>query len=67
MQELSNRYYNGQIARYYYRKGVVGKCYKGLVRSQITWKNIGLFLTAWSPKLRNYVLDHFKVSDIDGR
>jgi hypothetical protein len=63
----SNRYYAGQLARYYYRKGLVGKCYRELIRSEFTWKNLGLFLTAWNTGLRNYVLDHFKVSDYKGR
>jgi hypothetical protein len=60
----SDRYYASQLARYYYRKGVVGKCYKELLRSQYTYKELGLFLTAWNSKLRNYVLSHFKVSNI---
>lgn len=63
----SNRYYSSQLARYYYRKGVVGKCYKELLRSQCTYKELGLFLTAWNRLLRNYVLDHFGVSGYKGR
>ena len=60
----SNRYYSSQLARYYYRKGIVGKCYGELLRSQYTYKELGLFLTAWNGRLREYVLAHYKVSDI---
>lgn len=64
MIDYPNSYYAGQMARYYYRKGMVAKCYRELIRSSLDHKTIGLFLTAWSFKLRQYVLTHFKVSNI---
>lgn len=66
-KETTMRYYNGQLARYYYRIGDINKCYKTLLISEITYKNVGLFLTAWNSWLRNYVLKHFNVSGINGR
>lgn len=60
---LSNRYFNSQVARYYYRKGDVKNCLKYLVIGEITYKNIGMLLTVAFPALRKWVLNHFNISN----
>lgn len=67
METMTNRYFNGQLARYYYRKGMVSECVGKLIIAEITWKNIGLFLTCWHSGLRSFVLKRFNVSGINGR
>jgi hypothetical protein len=62
---LSDRYLNGQIARYYYRKGEVLLCIKNLLASEFTYKNLGMMLTVSIPRLRNWVLNNFRVDNFE--
>lgn len=54
----------GQVARYYYRKGMVMRCIRELLRSEITYRNIGMLFTVFIPPLRRLVLRNFKVGNI---
>ena len=61
---LTDRYMSGQVARYYYRKGDIRKCMRELLRSEFTYKNLGMFLTVAIPTIRRWVLRNFKVAGI---
>ena len=58
MKENMDRYWSGQMARYYYLNDKVKLCYKELCNSEWTYKNLGMFLTAWSSTLRRYVREN---------
>jgi len=60
--DLDNtRYWNGQMARYYYLRNQPLKCYGSLLKAELTWKNFGLFLTAWHEKLRKKVMKKYNI------
>ena len=61
---LSDRYMNGQLARYYYREGMILNCIKMLLISEFTYKNFGMLFTVVIPPLRRWVLKHFRVSGV---
>lgn len=59
---LSNRYFSGQVARHYYRRGDIVNFLKYIKDSEITYRNIGMLFTIAIPPLRKWVLKHFNVS-----
>ena len=62
-EENKGRYISSQMARYYYINDKTRLCYKELCNSEWTIKNLGMFLTAWSPALRNYVKNKYNILD----
>lgn len=52
------------MARYYYINDKIKLCYKELCNAEFTYKNLGMFLTAWSSTLRRYVKRKYNILDM---
>lgn len=61
---MNEREWNGQMARIYYLNDKVWACYRELIRSQLTVKNFGMFLTAWNGGLRKFVKKKYNILDM---
>jgi len=61
MKKNFGKYWNGQMARYYFLKDDMRHFYIFIFRSELTYKNLGMLLTSFHPKLREWARKKYNI------